>query len=179
MTRRPRPRPENPSRAVPRPPTPDLRLRAAADNGRALLHVVGEIDQESAPRLRRALETLLGDGASHVYVDLEGVTFCDSTGLHALLHARTQALAEQVELTLAPGAAVLRLLEITETAALFTLRTAEPPADHSSTPQAPAPRPSAPRAPAPQPPASRPSASPVPTASPRPPEPPADPPAQR
>lgn len=138
MSRRPRPRPEKPSRGLPRPPKPQLRLRAATDGDRALLHVVGEVDQDSAPRLRRALETLLG-GAAHVFVDLEGVTFCDSTGLHALLNARTQALANSVDLRIAASTAVLRLLEITETATLFTLQPAPVPPAAPPTPAIPGP----------------------------------------
>lgn len=52
-----------------------------------VLVVRGEIDIASTPKLRAALTGLLDRGRDHVVVDLDEVTFIDSTGLGLLLEA--------------------------------------------------------------------------------------------
>jgi anti-sigma B factor antagonist len=55
-----------------------------------VVSVRGEIDVYSAPALKEALSALL-DGPTAVVVDLTEVGFLDSTGLGALVAARTTA----------------------------------------------------------------------------------------
>ncbi|OPC78024.1 hypothetical protein B4N89_38055 [Embleya scabrispora] len=96
-----------------------LRVRVTPYGDRLLVRVSGEIDIDSAPLLRSALDTALDHGAPRVDVDMRGVTFCDSTALHVLLRARTKAAQSRVGLALAPGDRVRRILAITNTAHLF------------------------------------------------------------
>ncbi|MFE5328461.1 STAS domain-containing protein [Embleya sp. NPDC056575] len=96
-----------------------LRVRVMPYGDRLLLRVSGEIDIDTAPLLRSALDTALDHGACRVDVDMRGVTFCDSTALHVLSHARTKATAGRVELALAPGDRLRRILAITNMAHLF------------------------------------------------------------
>ena len=56
-----------------------------------VLHVRGEVDMFTAPLLHEWLGTHLGKVAPHVVVDLEGVQFLDSSGLHALVSAAWRA----------------------------------------------------------------------------------------
>lgn len=51
--------------------------------------VHGEVDVYSAPALKGSLTELLGSGANTFVVDLSDVGFLDSTGLGALVEART------------------------------------------------------------------------------------------
>jgi anti-sigma B factor antagonist len=51
--------------------------------------VSGEVDVYSAPSLKESIMDLLDSGANTVVVDLTGVAFLDSTGLGALVEART------------------------------------------------------------------------------------------
>ena len=51
------------------------------------VHVRGEIDMATAPQFRRELEHHLSHGPSDLRIDLSGVGFMDSAGLHALLVA--------------------------------------------------------------------------------------------
>jgi anti-sigma B factor antagonist len=61
----------------------DVTARQAADF--TVLEVAGEIDMDSAPRLReQALEQITG-GAHRLIVDMSGVTFMDSSGLSLLV----------------------------------------------------------------------------------------------
>lgn len=49
------------------------------------VHVGGEIDMATAPQFRRELEHHLSHGPADLRIDLSGVGFMDSSGLHALL----------------------------------------------------------------------------------------------
>jgi anti-sigma B factor antagonist len=69
--------------------------------------VSGELDIFSGPILRHRLADL--DGASMV-LDLSGVTFIDSVGLHVLLDLFEAAAGR---LSVIPGPATVRLFEIT------------------------------------------------------------------
>jgi ABC-type transporter Mla MlaB component len=54
---------------------------------RRRLRLIGELDLASAPALTEALTSIDGDG--QLTLDLSELTFIDSTGLHAILQART------------------------------------------------------------------------------------------
>ncbi|MDO0937643.1 STAS domain-containing protein [Streptomyces sp. DG2A-72] len=71
-------------------PLPQLTVYRHDRRKRALLTLSGEIDLESAPLVRTALERCLRDGIRTVDVDLTPVTFCDCSGLNAFLHASQQ-----------------------------------------------------------------------------------------
>jgi anti-sigma B factor antagonist len=47
----------------------------------------GQLDLETAPRLRAALEALIESGRTRIVVDLGRLTFCDSIGLSTLVVA--------------------------------------------------------------------------------------------
>lgn len=54
---------------------------------RTIVAVSGEIDVSTAPRLRTGLIELINNGQTDLILDLEGVTFLDSTGLGVLVGA--------------------------------------------------------------------------------------------
>ncbi|MFI2735943.1 STAS domain-containing protein [Streptomyces sp. NPDC018711] len=90
---------------------------------RVLARVCGEIDLEDADELRRDLVAALDSSACGLDIDLSGVTFCDCSGLHVLL--RLNRLARHAGKTLvltALGPRVARLLELTGTHHVFTVR---------------------------------------------------------
>ncbi|MGL4744803.1 MAG: STAS domain-containing protein [Dermatophilaceae bacterium] len=55
------------------------------DDGVSVLVVVGEVDAYTAAQLRGALDAEVGAGRVRLVVDLEGVSFIDSTGLGVLV----------------------------------------------------------------------------------------------
>jgi anti-sigma B factor antagonist len=75
--------------------------------------VAGEVDIDTAPRLRLALAAALQE-ASQVVVDLGAVTFLDSAGLSTLIatHQRAEATGVSLRLRRVPPM-VLRLLALT------------------------------------------------------------------
>ncbi|WP_410645527.1 STAS domain-containing protein [Amycolatopsis sp. lyj-346] len=67
----------------------------------AVVTIEGELDVATAPHLRTAAAAVtLGEGGLLV-VDLAGVTFCDSSGISALIAARNLAEAAGAGLALA------------------------------------------------------------------------------
>jgi len=57
--------------------------------GLPVVAVRGEVDVYSAPTLQQNLTQLLDEGESTIVVDMSEVAFLDSTGLGALIAART------------------------------------------------------------------------------------------
>jgi anti-anti-sigma factor len=57
----------------------------------AVITVQGELDVATAPRLRAAADALAPASGQVLVVDLAGVTFCDSSGISALIAARNVA----------------------------------------------------------------------------------------
>jgi anti-anti-sigma factor len=87
------------------------------------LRLVGELDVGTAAAVRQALRRASEDGVDTVVVDLSGLSFIDSTGLHELVvaHKRQQARGGEVVLQ-APTAQTRRVLEIVGLDRLFTIR---------------------------------------------------------
>lgn len=80
--------------------------------GQTVITVTGELDLASAERLRAQVAS--AETGASVVLDLVAVDFCDSSGLRALLDADLQIRADGGRLRLAaPGAALLRLFELT------------------------------------------------------------------
>lgn len=80
--------------------------------GQTVISVTGELDLVSSGRLRRHVAS--AEPGTTVILDLAAVAFCDSSGLRVLLDADLQARTGGGALRLAaPGAALLRLFELT------------------------------------------------------------------
>jgi anti-sigma B factor antagonist len=76
----------------------------------------GELDISTVGELQRELDDLIEAGFGRIVIDLRGVEFIDSTGLHAVLEAHERANHEGWQLALVPGRhAVQQLFEITGT----------------------------------------------------------------
>jgi anti-sigma B factor antagonist len=67
----------------------ELSVSRQSVGGYPVVAVSGEVDVYSAPTLKQSITDLLASGASTVVVDLSGVAFLDSTGLGALVEARS------------------------------------------------------------------------------------------
>lgn len=76
----------------------------------------GELDLATVEQLRRELGRLTAAGLARIVIDLRGVEFLDSTALHALVTAHSQAQRDGWELAIIQGPRkVQRLFEITST----------------------------------------------------------------
>lgn len=89
-----------------------------------IVRVGGEMDIDRAPLLQEALRTLITqpDCPPEVVLDLTRLTFCDSSGLNALLQARLTAEEHGRRISLhAPNQQVTKLLALTGTDQLFPI----------------------------------------------------------
>ena len=82
------------------------------------LAVSGEIDITTAPLLRQKIEQAKDHDLDLIVLDLQQVTFIDSTGLRALLEAQEQLNGR---LRIMPSPPVSRLIEITKVRDRLTL----------------------------------------------------------
>jgi anti-sigma B factor antagonist len=79
--------------------------------------LTGELDLSSTPILQTAIASLSKDmnGAGAITLDLSGLQFIDSTGLHAILATAELCQANGYEFSLVPGPPhVQRLFEIVD-----------------------------------------------------------------
>lgn len=91
--------------------------------GRLVFRVRGAVDMATHTELGAALVAALADEAlREIVVDLEQVTFLDSSGVRALLEARMAAASHDARLVVRnPQPIVDRVLQITSVAELFGL----------------------------------------------------------
>lgn len=87
-------------------------LRKEAD--RTVVKLDGELDMANAPLLQATIEDPELDTTKTVVLDLQGLTFLDSTGLRIILAAREQCWRRGQEFAVTPGSQqVQRLLSVT------------------------------------------------------------------
>lgn len=98
-----------------------LTVKVHNHGDRDAVAVAGEIDLHTGPYLRRVLSELVARGHNRLVIDLDGVTFLDSTGLGILLEARRLTKAAEGSLGLVCHApACTRLFEISGLRQVFT-----------------------------------------------------------
>jgi anti-sigma B factor antagonist len=80
----------------------------------AVVVLPAEIDVTNSEQVRDQLVAALAAGVDVVIADLTGTSFCDSSGVHALVSAHEAAVARGVRLRLAvpSGGSVPRVLQL-------------------------------------------------------------------
>ncbi|MET8543283.1 STAS domain-containing protein [Kitasatospora sp. NPDC004799] len=106
----------------------DLRVSTRRMNGWTVIQAEGELDLLTAPRLRRRLTGALRDGPAPVLADLRGVTFCDASGLRALVaaHHAARRFSMRLPFVVAPNSRLLRVLRLTELDGMLELHSDVP-----------------------------------------------------
>jgi anti-anti-sigma factor len=74
--------------------------------------VVGEVDLATAPRLSQAISAALMEDRTGLVLDVSGVSFMDSTGIHALVDAARLMAEEEPLVLLSPNVQVRRVLDL-------------------------------------------------------------------
>jgi anti-anti-sigma factor len=74
----------------------------------------GEIDVTNSEQVYDQLTGVLAPGVQTVIADMTSTSFCDSSGVHAIMHAHESATARDVRMRLAvsPSTSVARVLEL-------------------------------------------------------------------
>ena len=97
---------------------PDFWVLADEEGRGFVLSVYGELDAASAPILEKQIKRLQWSGAEAIVIDLSGLDFVDSAGLHVLIRAHDRA--PEGQLTLLRGSRnVHRVFELTGTDTLL------------------------------------------------------------
>ncbi|MCY0923814.1 STAS domain-containing protein [Streptomyces sp. H27-G5] len=108
----------------------DFRLTAQhTDGDLALAHVAGYLDIDTAPHLRAQALALIEQGHRHLILDLAAVTFCDSSGLNALIGILR--CAKTADGTLVLAAVPDRLQRMLDLTGISPLLPAHPTAAHA------------------------------------------------
>lgn len=99
-----------------------MKIMSRREGETVRLALAGELDLATGAVLRDALTGLLADDrAPHVLLDLKEITFCDSSGVEALVQARITALEHGRTIGLANAHGITaRSLQITGVLGLFT-----------------------------------------------------------
>jgi anti-sigma B factor antagonist len=93
-----------------------LRVEARYEGAGATITVEGELEKTTAERFVACILEALDTKPRSVTVDAHGVTFTDSTGLSALLHAHGLAFVDQVAFRIRdPSPSLQRLVEVSGT----------------------------------------------------------------
>jgi anti-anti-sigma factor len=83
-------------------------------DGAAVVRLIGRLDLTSAAAVKQQLTRSIAEGHRVVVVDLDGVTFIDSSGLGALISGLKAARFQKRELRIArPGEQARVVLELT------------------------------------------------------------------
>ena len=92
-----------------------MNISTSHDDGRVTrLVLTGDLDMATAPGLDDAVAAVLTDNRPHrLVIDVGGLDFCDSSGIHALMRARDRAQLWAAGFVVAnPSGITRRTLEI-------------------------------------------------------------------
>lgn len=97
-----------------------LTVCARPDGERTAVTVRGDLDLAADQQLQQTLRSALTDSGKGIDLDLDGVEFCDCSGLNTLLGIRQQALDQCKTVTIhAISPAAERVFALTNTLSLF------------------------------------------------------------
>jgi anti-sigma B factor antagonist len=89
-------------------------LTRQVDIGVTVVAPTGRLDVAGAPALKDAISEVVKNGPPRVVLDMEGISFVDSTGLGSVIAALKQIRSSQGDLRLAaPNQQVRVVLELT------------------------------------------------------------------
>lgn len=99
-----------------------IHVNTVPAEGHTLVEVAGEIDLESSDALREQLSELFDGGHHRLILDMQGVTFLDSSGLRALIDCLERAQRQDGFLRLAGMREhVVKVFQITRMTTVFPI----------------------------------------------------------
>jgi anti-sigma B factor antagonist len=106
---------------------PDLVLAVQPDRDRVIVRLVGELDLAVAGRVEATVKELVDVGFADIVLDLRGLSFMDSAGVHMLVSTKRCAEQATCRVSAIPGgtANAQRVLELTGAESLLHFVPAE------------------------------------------------------
>lgn len=100
----------------------DLDVAVTVGDGRIVLHLAGELDLATAPRLRMAIDGHRDPAIATLVLDLARLTFIDSSGLHEIVVALKRQRESGGDLLLRhPSPSTRRVLDIVGLSTIITI----------------------------------------------------------
>jgi anti-sigma B factor antagonist len=99
-----------------------LEINSATTDGGIEITVEGTVDLYSAPQLRSALLESVSAGGRRVVVNLDGVTYMDSSGVAVLVEGLRSARTSDMTFVLSrPSSSVMKVLELAKLDQIFEI----------------------------------------------------------
>jgi anti-sigma B factor antagonist len=95
------------------PAPPPLDLEVLSENERTVVRASGELDIATADKLRACLDRVKRE-AQPVTLDMTGIEFMDSSGLHVLIEADRAFAASGTGFSIVPSEQVLKIITIVD-----------------------------------------------------------------
>jgi anti-sigma B factor antagonist len=100
-----------------------LSIEQSQSSDGSLIRVVGEVDLYSSPELRKAILKAVPTADGSLAVNLEGVTYIDSSGVATLVEGLRSAREHGTGFALvSPSPAVMQVLELARLDSVFDVR---------------------------------------------------------
>jgi len=100
-----------------------LTIETSQSSDGSLIRVEGEVDLYSSPELRKAILKAVPSAQGGLAIDLEGVTYIDSSGVATLVEGLRCARENGTGFSLvAPSPAVMQVLELARLDSVFEVR---------------------------------------------------------
>jgi anti-sigma B factor antagonist len=100
-----------------------LTIDTSQSSQQSLIRVVGEVDLYSSPELRKAILEAVPSAEGGLAIDMEGVTYIDSSGVATLVEGLRSAREHGTGFTLiSPSPAVMQVLELARLDSVFEVR---------------------------------------------------------
>jgi anti-sigma B factor antagonist len=100
-----------------------LTIEQSQSSDGSLIRVVGEVDLYSSPELRKAILKAVPSAQGGLAIDLEAVTYIDSSGVATLVEGLRSAREHGTGFSLvAPSPAVMQVLELARLDSVFEVR---------------------------------------------------------
>ena len=105
----------------------ELSVHTTTAGPRTVVHVAGEIDMYTASELRQELLHRLSEGVTSLAIDVNGVDFCDSTGLGVFIGVQRRLRAVNGELLIVCNRPqMLKIFQLTGLEKVFDIQPSLP-----------------------------------------------------
>jgi len=99
-----------------------LDIQSREMEGLTVLDATGEIDIYTAPEFKKAVDSVIASGQKHIVINMENVSYMDSSGFGMLLSATKKVKPDGGSINLAAcGSAIERMLRVTKLDSVFQI----------------------------------------------------------
>ncbi|MEX1142046.1 MAG: STAS domain-containing protein [Thermoleophilaceae bacterium] len=95
------------------PLSPVIRVESTLRGAARVVAVAGELDISSVARIRQALDDAIAERPEELVLDLSGLEFCDSSGIHLVVETNERAAQDGIHFSIVrPTGPAWRVFEV-------------------------------------------------------------------